>query len=184
MRRRDAILLAAAVAAALALAAVLVVRSVAPGAVDRLDAGSDARMARAVHVALQVGGQRVGPGRFVVTETFLDRVLARAGQNDKDLDGLIVDLRPNRACLAVRLPVLGSAASFLCATPIVQDGRLLLTEREGGLFARYRPDAVGDAVEAELAALFARSGVVPTSVRVDEGKLTIELASDRSSPRT
>lgn len=159
---------------ALVLVGAVTIRAALPGGLARLRDGSDAQVARDVNEAFrETVFPRPTPAQIEVAQAALDAALSRASRRDAALAGLAIELRPGRVCLALQSGLAGMQLSIACATPIVRDGLVRLSDREGGFAVAYRVDAIADAVEADLAAAFAHAGVVPVSISVASGTLTI-----------
>jgi hypothetical protein len=66
--------------------------------------------------------------------------------------------------------------------PAIQDGRFVLTQREGLLnIFKTAQDSIADEIEVQTNQLFADSGVVPVSVTAVNGRLVIVTSSGTQS---
>jgi hypothetical protein len=123
----------------------------------------------------------VDPGQIVITEQQLLDALLRADANNDNFNADEYDVEIDNGQVRITNrdedPASGQF-SVATAVPVVENGRLLLTDRGGAVrIFRIARDAIGDAIEEEAAEVFQRSGVRPVSVTAENGRLVIVTES-------
>jgi anti-sigma regulatory factor (Ser/Thr protein kinase) len=117
---------------------------------------------------------QVEAGQLVITEADLNAVISDPANEDNTWHQANMSVEIDDGKVRIVVGDSGDQETLYSVVPVIEDGKLVLTERSGLLsIFKTAQEAISDELETQTNQLFTDSGVIPVSVTAEDGRIVI-----------